>query len=67
MCTARGTRIAEYPFNRHRCKTNPRWDEVSSPDVLSCLAHAAGPGHRSAVAPHFMVRDLDALIVVSSP
>jgi MinD-like ATPase involved in chromosome partitioning or flagellar assembly len=26
-----------------------------------------GPGHRSAVAPHFMVRDLDALIVVSSP
>ena len=36
MCTARGTRIAEYPFNRHRCKTNPRWDEVSSPDVLSC-------------------------------
>jgi hypothetical protein len=36
MCTARGTRIAEYPFNRHRCKTYPRWDEVSSPDVLSC-------------------------------
>jgi hypothetical protein len=44
MCTARGTRIADYPFNRHRCKTNPRWDEVSSPDVLSCLAHAAAPG-----------------------
>lgn len=36
MCTVRGTGIAEYPFNRHRCKTNPRWDEVSSPDVLSC-------------------------------
>ena len=44
MCTARGTRIAEYPFNRHRCKTNPRWDEVSSPDVLFVLAHAAAPG-----------------------
>jgi hypothetical protein len=66
MCTARGARIAEYPFNRHRCKTTRAG--MRSPRQTSFRAGTRrGPGHRSAVAPHFMVRDLDALIVVSSP
>jgi hypothetical protein len=76
ICTARGTRIA---YARQEEQGSPSTPSTATdarptragmrpPRQTSFRAGTRrGPGHRSAVAPHFMVRDLDALIVVSSP